>query len=185
MNSFAIGIPAALAIFALLAWLLNPQRRRVGVTNSSVDRSVEQLLPVHYRYFPQLRQALSGSDERYLRERASGPIAQQALRERRAIARQFLSGLLKDFSNLERLARTITALSPVIDREQETERVMLGLKFRLLYALVWFRLSTGSVPVQSIEHLTGLVGRLATRMEHAMAAIAAVSTQGLTSGFNA
>jgi hypothetical protein len=185
MSLLMVGIPAALAIFALLLWLLNPQRRRVDAAYSPLDGNVEKLLPLHYRYFPQVRQALSGSDEHYLRDRASAPVAHQALRERRAVARRFLAGLLKDFSNLERLARTIAALSPVISREQETERVMLGLKFRLLYALVWFRLSTGSIPVQNIEHLTSLVGKLATRMEQAMAAIGAVSTEGLTSGFRA
>ena len=108
-----------------------------------------------------------------------------ALRERRGVARQFLAGLRQDFSNLERLARMVAALSPVISSDQETERLVLGLQFRLLYAWVWLRLSTGLEPLQQLEQLTGLVGRLATRLEQAMAAVSALSAPGLNSSLNA
>ena len=79
----------------------------------------------------------------------------------------------------------VASLSPVLSRQQETERIILGLQFRLLYALVWFRLSTGTVPLQQIEHLTELIGRLALRMEQAMAQISALSADHLTRGVNA
>jgi N-glycosylase/DNA lyase len=146
---------------------------------------MEGILPQHYLYFPQVRQALSASDEQYLSDAAPPDVAKRARLERRAVARQFLSGLHEDFSSLERLARMITALSPVISREQETERLILGVKFRLLYAWVWLRISTGVAPLEQLEQLTGLVGRLATRMEQATAAVGALSAAGLNTKLSA
>jgi hypothetical protein len=78
----------------------------------------------------------------------------------------------------------VAALSPVVSREQETERLLLGMRFRVLYAWVWLRLSTGPAPLEQIEHLTGLVGRFATRMEQAMTAISALSVPGLDPRLN-
>jgi hypothetical protein len=101
------------------------------------------------------------------------------------VAKRFLHGLHEDFSSLERLARMVASLSPVVSREQEMERLYLGLKFRLLYVMVWLHLSTGQVPLQQLEHLTELVGRLALRMEQAMAEISALSTDHLPSSLNA
>lgn len=185
MSELMIAIPLALALFSVLLWLLRSRRRWPGARHSPFDMKMESILPRHHCYFPQVRQALSAFDEQYLRERASPKVARDALRERRAVARKFLAGLHEDFSNLERLARMIAVLSPVISREEETERLILGMKFRLLYACVWLRLSTGRAPLGQIEHLTGLVERLATRMEEAMTAIGALSAPGLNTGLNA
>ena len=112
-------------------------------------------------------------------------MAKRAIRERRQVARQFLSGLHEDFSKLERLARMVAALSPVVSHEQETQRFLLGLRFRLLYAAVWLRLSLGPVPLLQLGELTNLVGRLAVRMEQAMADINALSAEHLPRGLNA
>ena len=101
------------------------------------------------------------------------------------MARRFLQGLHEDFSNLARLGRIIAALSPEISRRQETERLMLSVKFQILYALVWLRLSTGNLPLAQLEHLTGLVGRLATRMDEAMTQISALSVGQLSGRINA
>ena len=180
-----ILVPLAIAFFGVLLWLLRPRRRPAKAGRSPSDLKMESFLPRHYRYFPQVRRALSASDEEYLERVASRDVAQIAHRERRAVARKFLAGLHEDFSNLERLARMIAALSPVISSEQETERLILGLKFRLLYAWVWLRLSTGREPVEQLEQLTGLVGRLARRMELAMAAVSALSVPGFNSSLNA
>jgi hypothetical protein len=112
-------------------------------------------------------------------------VAYQALRERRAIARRFLQGLLEDFSGLEQLARVVASLSPVLSRKQETERLLLGLRFRLLYSVVRWKLSLGEIPISEIERLTGLVGRLALRMEQAMEEVGALAANRLPSGLNA
>ena len=175
----------ATALLTVLLWLLRPRHRAPKSGQAGMDLKMESCLPRHYRYFPQVRQALSASDEEYLERVAPRDVAQTAHRERRAVARKFLAGLREDFSNLERLARLVAALSPVISSEQETERLILGAKFRLLYAWVLLRLSTGRAPLEQIEQLTGLVGRLATRMEQAMAAIGALSAPGLDSSLNA
>ena len=174
----------ALAFVALLLWLMRPQQHGSGSARLPLDQEMDQVLPRHYRFFPQVRQALSVADAQYLRDAAPPHVAQQALRERRAVARRFLSGLREDFSRLERLARMVAALSPAISREQETERLLLSLRFRVLYLLVWLRLSTGQVPLRQIEHLTGLIGRLAVRMEHAMAEINALSAERMPRGLN-
>ena len=185
MTELAVILAIVIAFFAVVLWLVGSGRHeRNGGPSPTEVRKMENFLPRHYRYFPQVRQALSASDEQYLRRTAPPDVAQRAQRERRAVARKFLSGLREDFSNLERLGRMVAALSPVVSREQETERLLLGMKFRVLYAWVWLRLSTGRAPLEQIEDLTGLVGRLATRMEQAMTAISALSAPGLDSRLN-
>jgi len=184
MTNLMLLIPLAIALFGILLWFLRPGRRSAEAVPSSLSDNMA-VHPSHFRYFPQIRQALSASDDEYLRKTAPPDVARRVRRERRVVARKFLRGLREDFANLEQLGRMIAALSPIVSREQETERLLLGLKFQLLYAAVWLSLSTGRVPLQQIEELTGLVGRLALRMERAMAQINAMASgQGLH-GLNA
>jgi hypothetical protein len=187
MNDLSIVILLAIALTGVLLWLLIPRHKSSRTAATSVPLNVNDALPTakHYGYFPQIRQALSAADSQYLRETAPSHVAKQALRERRAVARHFLQGLHEDFSNLARLGRIIAALSPEVSRAQETERLILSLKFQMLYALVWLRLSTGNLPLQQLEQLTGLVGRLATRMDEAMAEISALSAGQLPMGLGA
>jgi hypothetical protein len=182
MNEPSIVIPLAIALSGVLLWLLIPGRKSSRMStppSSSLDT-----LPTakHYGYFPQIRQALSEEDAQFLKENASPRVAKQALRERRAVARGFLKGLHEDFSNLARLGRVIAALSPEVTHQQETERLILSLKFQVLYSLVWLRLAAGNLPLEQLEHLTGLVGRLATRMDAVMAEISALSASQLQGG---
>src|SRR6267154_1014910 len=106
MTNLSITVLAAIVFFLVVLWLPRP-----------------------YGYFPQVRQALSSVDKEYLDKVAPREVAQMALRERRGVARQFLAGLRQEFSILERLARMVAALSPVISSDQETERLVLGLQF--------------------------------------------------------
>jgi hypothetical protein len=186
MTELTAILAIVIAFIAVVLWLLRSGRReRLPGPSPTEVLEMESVLPRHYRYFPQVRQALSLSDGEYLDRVAPRDVAQTAHRERRAVARQFLAGLREDFLNLERLGRMIAALSPAISSEQETERLILGLKFRLLYGRVWLRLSTGREPLEQLEQLTGLVGRLATRMEKAMTAVGALSAPGLNSTLSA
>jgi hypothetical protein len=185
MNQPITVILLAIPLSGILLWFLISGRKsaRAGaVSFPSLDA-----LPTakHYGYFPQIRQALSVADSDYLRENAPPNVAKQALRERRAVARGFLKGLHEDFSNLARLGRIIAALSPEVSHKQETERLILSLKFQVLYSLVWLRLATGNLPLEQLEHLTGLVGRLSTRMDAAMAEISALSAGQLPGGLGA
>ncbi len=187
MNDLSIVILLAIALSGVLLWLLIPGHKSSRTGASSFPSNVNDALPTakHYGYFPQIRQALSAADSQYLMETAPPHVAKQALRERRAVARRFLEGLHEDFSNLARLGRIIAALSPEVSHKQETERLILSLKFQILYSLVWLRLSAGNLPLDQLEHLTGLVGRLATRMDAAMAEISALSAGQLPGGLGA
>jgi hypothetical protein len=177
MNELSIVILLAGALSGLLAWLLFAGNKSSKPVQPSFSPDGADSLPSakHYGYFPQIRRALSPPDTKYLMETAPPGVAKRALRERRAVARGFLKGLHEDFSNLARLGRIIAALSPQVSRQQETERLVLSLKFQLLYSVVWLRLSAGNLPLDQLEHLTDLVGRLATRMDAAMAEISALS----------
>jgi hypothetical protein len=187
MNDLSVVILLAMALSGLLLWLLLPRHKSSRTALASFHPDAINALPTakHYAYFRQIRQALSPADTQYLLETAPPHVARQALRERRAVARRFLQGLHEDFSNLARLGRIIAALSPEVSRQQETERLILSLKFQILYSLVWLRLSTGNLPLHQLEHLTGLVGRLATRMDEAMAEINALSAGQLPGGLGA
>jgi len=185
MSEVTIGVLFAVAFAMVLIRILWARRGSAEAGRSSIDRAMEVALPKHYRFFPQVRQALSAGDNEYLQQAAPPHIARQVLRERSGIAKRFLYGLREDFSSLERLARIVASLSPVISREQEMERLYLGLRFRLLFVMVWLHLSIGQVPLQQLEHLTELVGRLALRMEQAMAEISALSTDRLPGSLNA
>jgi len=181
MSELSIYVLLVAGISVVLAWLLFPRRKSSGTPAPSYRPDGNEALPSpkHYRYFSQIRRALSVEDSAYLVQNASPQVAKQALRERRAVARGYLKGLREDFSDLAKLGRIIAALSPEISREQETQRLMLTLKFQLLYALVAVRLSAGSLPVGQLENLTGIVGRIATRLDEAI-----VEIDALTSGQN-
>ncbi len=187
MSDLIIVILFAIALSGILLWLLIPKHKSSRTTPASFPSDAIGALPTakHFAYFPQIRQALSADDSRYLMETAPSHVAKLALRERRAVARGFLKGLHEDFSNLARLGRIVAALSPEVSRAQETERLVLTLKFQVLYSLVWLRLSAGKLPLEQLEHLTGLVERLATRMDTAMAEISALSVNQIRSGLGA
>lgn len=175
MTDIALGLVALLVVSVLLIALLRPRRERSRPGQSLCDFPVEDLLPRNLQYFALVRRALSAEDAEYLHERASRFVARRALRARRAVVRGFLAGLLEDFQRLERLGRTIAALSPVISRKQEFERLWLGVRFRLVYAVVQFYLALGLVSVPQLEALTNQVGSLARRLHEAMAALSAAS----------
>lgn len=181
MNVLAFAIPLAFVFSGFLVWFLRPHGRHSGAARSHFDLIGEAARPAakHYQYFPQIRQALSSEDTRYLLEAAPPLVVKRVLRERRTIARHFLRGLHEDFSNLARLGRVIASLSPAVSRAQETERLFLILKFQTLYALVWLQIVSGILPLQRLETLTRLVGKLATRMEDAVAAVNAVTARQL------
>ena len=187
MNDITIVVLLAVVLSGVLLWLLIPRHKSSKTAPLSLPPNGIDTLPTvkHYGYFPQVRQALSMVDSKYLMETAPPHVAKQALRERRAVARRFLQGLHEDFSNLARLGRIIAALSPEVSREQETERLILSMKFQILYAFVWLRVSAGNLPLEQLEHLTGMVGRLAKRMDEAMAEISALSAGQLPGGLGA
>jgi hypothetical protein len=187
MNDTYAIILFAVVLCGILLWLLIKGQKSSGKADSSLHPSGIEGLPAakHYAYFPQIRQALSRADSDYLLKNAPPGVAKRALRERRAIARRFLQGLHEDFSNLARLGRIIAALSPEVSHKQEATRFMLSVNFRFLYVLVWLRLAAGTLPLHQLEILTGLVGRIAARMDEAMTEISALSAGQLAGKINA
>jgi hypothetical protein len=136
---------------------------------SALDRlELEDLRSRHSRYFPQIRQALSASDVEFLRRRLPRRARRIWQAERRRIAQQYLYGLRDDFKRLNRLARTVAALSPHVSRRQEVERFWLSRQFQLVYRIVGLRLELGFIPLPQLASLTDLVGRLSLQIEAAM-----------------
>lgn len=178
MNALAILAGVVLLLLSLLGVVRIRNASRRGLRDAA-GPPVEQLFPLHSRHFPQVRQALSAADEIYLRARASPELRRRALAERRKVARQFLAGLREDFTRLHRLGRTVASLSPKVSRKQEAERFWLGLRFQVLYGLVWVRLQVGSTCLPQLARLTELVGGLAAQIETAMAALEQASVTRL------
>ena len=68
MTAQVLAILLGVAFAALLLWLLLPRRRSAESSGPAIDRAMGNAFPKHYRYFPQIRQALSARDNQYLRE---------------------------------------------------------------------------------------------------------------------
>ncbi len=186
MNGVDILVFLVILLSAIALRLLVLREGSHGDVTSSPSSAFKELPGArHYVYFPQIRQAISASDREYLLRTASSRVARQALRERRAVVRRFLRGLRDDFSRLDKLGRAIAALSPEVSRPQETQRLLLNARFQALYALVWLRLSIGMLPLDQLEVLAGMVGRLATRIDEAMTEINALSAGQLAGKLNA
>jgi len=184
MTHFAVYSAIALVLLVLLAvaWRFTLPRHP---PESRAPLSLEELLPVHCRCFPQVRQALCLQDQSYLKERAPTKVWRRSSADRKKVAERYLAGLLQDFRRLEQLGRTVAALAPKVSRKREVERLWLGLRFRVLYRLVWLRLFTGSTPLFQLTRLTQLVGILAKQTESAMAALGEASASRLPPQFSA
>ena len=174
MNNVALYIAFAMFVLALLAVLLWPRRARELASARTAELSKlapEDLAPSHAKYFPLVRQALSGSDLAEFGTRIPRHMRGKLQAERRKLARNYLQGLHEDFTKLERFGRMVAAHSPKVDARQEAERVRLGIRFRVVYALLSLRLAIGQMPVPEFERLTQLVAGLATRVEASMTRI--------------
>ncbi len=175
----------AVALLLTLFWLLRERPEARRLPQAERELPIEELCSLHLRHFPQVRQALSPADQQFLKERASRRIQRKSRSDRLGVARQFLGGLREDVSRLERLGRTVAALSPAVRKSLEAERLWLGVRFRLLYGVVWLRLATGGVPLPQLERLTELVGSLAAQIETAMASLEEASRARLRSDLSA
>ncbi len=175
----------AVALLLLMLWAARERRGSQRSPQAALGPPLEEMFPLHSRYFPQIRQALSRGDEEYLRQRGAPKIVRRARAERCRVARQFLAGLEEDFSRLDRLGRTVAALSPEVNRKQEAERAWLWLRFWILCRLVSVSLRTGRVSIPRMAHLTQLVGSLAAEIETAMARLEVASGKQLGPSLNA
>jgi hypothetical protein len=169
-------------ILALLLLVREPGKKS-SVQAFDEEPHLENLSALHCRHFPQLRQVLSRVDEDFLRQRMTAADQRKWCAERRRVAKEFLRGLHVDFVRLDRLARTVAALSPEVSRSQEAQRVWLGMRFRMSYRLVAARLAIGSLAPSEVVHLADMVGSYAAKIETTMAALEQHSLSGVGANF--
>jgi hypothetical protein len=159
---------AALIVLGLLFWLFR-RAKIAGSAEHLLRNSLSgDLLPKHYKYFPQVRRALSTEDNEYLLRRADPVARKSARRIRREVGLEFLHGLREDYTRLDRLARALTALAPAANPEREAERVWLAMRFEFRWFLVWGSLWSGMTPLLQLQSLTNFVGILTARLESAL-----------------
>jgi len=135
MPALVLYLVAAILLGGVIALLLRP-RHPAGAGEPCTPASSAEFFPVHCRYFPQVRHALSREDAPYLTGRGS-PVVYR--RWRKAIRRAgclYLAGLREDFSRLNRLARLLSLYSAQVRVGQEAELFRLNLYFQLLYGIV-------------------------------------------------
>jgi hypothetical protein len=164
------GLLCAFLIPLLLlgvAWILN---RPLGEeTTLNPGETIEDLLPLHSRHFPQLRQSLDSADARYIRRRVSKELERSWSAERRQIVRDYLTGLAGDFARVLRLAGIMDSLAPKILKQNAVERYWLRVRFRFLYRAIMVCMSAGGPGVlRQIARLTAYVGSLSALEEAAM-----------------
>lgn len=174
-------IVAALVLMAAAFWLVGKPIAAQPPKTLPRSARVEELIPRHWRHFPQVRHALSESDQEYLRRRAPRQVFERWQAERRQIARQYLAALREDFERLTELARSVASLSPQVSRQREAELLWLGVKFRVLYAAAGLQLAAGAVSVPQLERLAEVLSGLSGRVEAAMATMAEASLGRLRS----
>ncbi|MGH9776192.1 MAG: hypothetical protein ACRD50_14740 [Candidatus Acidiferrales bacterium] len=169
--SVAVFVLLALALFVVLLYLLRSKPPENAANIALHEQPIEQLFPRHARYFSQLRQSLLEADEQFVAARCSRARLRSWQKERRRILEHYLSALRLDFALLNRLRRTISSLSPELNRQLEAEWFWLSLKFQVLYLLVLFRLRTGFAPLPQFAGLVEMLGSLAARMSAGISAL--------------
>ena len=141
--------------------------------------NLESLTAKHFRHLAQIRRALTDEDRFFIDSRLPEGSAKRLRVERRTALRKYLVGIGEDFACLDRLAREVASLSPKIEHRQETERLLLEVRFRILYRIALFRLGTvGSLPFDAVAHLSGVVGGLSRQVEAMMATLQTLAPEG-------
>jgi len=162
---------AAVLLVTGFALLVRPLRAEARIRPAGAA-NLENLTAKHFRCLSQFHQVLSGDDREFIENRLSRGNAKMLRAERRTAIRKYLMGIGEDFACLDRLAREVASLSPKIEHKQETERLRQEIQFRILYRIAVFRLGTvGSIPFESVAHLSNIVGGLSRQVESMMAAL--------------
>lgn len=164
MTTLILYLLAGLLLFGAAAVLLLPPRAASRNSRAPVPAD---FFPVHCRYYPQVRQTLSSDDSVFLAGRASVAVYRRWRKGRRRAGRMYLGGLRQDFARLNRLARHLSVLSPKVRARQETELLLLNLRFQLLYGMVVFRILLGQPAAEDLGRMAALIGGLGSRLEQA------------------
>ena len=130
-----------------------------------------EFFPVHCRYFPQMRHALSLDDAAWLAGRGSPAIYRPWKKALRRAGRLYLAGLREDFARLNRLARLVSLYSPQVRARQEAELLRLNLRFQLLYQMVLLQFWLGRPAVGHLGQMASLIGSLGSRLQQTALAL--------------
>lgn len=162
-----LGILGVLVL--LFAWSVRkPGKRGTTPLLPSLTGLLEVCGRKHATYFPQIRQALTKTDDDFLRKRASGALARRVHRERHRVALAYLRSLRTDFQNLLKMARIVAMLSPAVTAVQEWEKLRLTVRFFLQYEIIRLELWAGFTPLPRLGGLANVVSGLSVRMESAI-----------------
>lgn len=136
--------------------------------------TIEGFFDLNARRFAQIKQALSDEDYQFLRRRGQGRLARRLRRERLEVLRGYVGALKSDFENLLHLHKVLGALEAEVVRQHQPQMIVLGLEFRLLYALVQAKLALARLTLTpvNVEPLVALVNRTAQTMEAALNTLA-------------
>jgi hypothetical protein len=130
---------------------------------------MEDLLALHARHFPQLRQALANMDDDYLRRKETGEIQWHMHAERKHIVEGFLAGLAEDFGRLERLMAALREMSTAEPWIRQFERAGSRFEFRVNYRIASLQIHSEQLQsTNRLTRLTELVGNLSVRIETSM-----------------
>jgi hypothetical protein len=132
--AFYVLVPLLLLVLAGKLLWPRSERKRAAASPSNIS----EFLPVHHREFPDV--------ERRLAE--YGEIGRKVRAERRAAALAYLDSLYQDFLRVERLLNRAAKFLPEVTMKGESERVRIGLNFRIGYWIarqqIIFGLDVGS-----------------------------------------
>ena len=157
-----------LVVILLLLFVWAARKRARPEKTLRETRVLEEGGRGHVAHLPQIRQALAETDNLYVSQKASAPVARRVRQERRRVALVYLAAVRDDFQNLLRTARIIARLSPEVVALHEFERIRLTIAFTWRYQLVRLQLRAGLIPTPGLDGLSDLVSGLSVRMEAAI-----------------
>jgi hypothetical protein len=168
-------IVLGVTLIGLLFWAIRPPARLRLTTDQAFQvLSTER----HFRYMPQILQALDAGDVEYLRAAGHKDILQRLRIERKKVALQFLDFLQEDYEALLEVSRAIAQVAPKLMPVQEFERLKLSIWFAVNCRYLRWRLRLGMNPWIRFGVLSEMAAGMSRRLEMATTEIAEKSLLG-------
>jgi hypothetical protein len=155
---FYILVPVLLLVLG--AKLLWP--RAESRPTAAPPSNISEFLPVHHREFADV--------ERRLAE--YGEIGRKVRAERRAAALAYLESLREDFLRVERLLNRAAKFLPEVTMKGESDRVRVGLKFRIGYWIARQQIIFGFDGAARLKDLTQKIQTLSDWADTALDQVA-------------
>jgi len=167
MTGSVFYIVAVLLLLTATGLFLRRPRPAIPERGAPPSPQSPEFFPVHCRYFPQMRHALSREDSAYLARRASAAVYSRWRKSQRRAGRLYLVALREDFRRLSRLARLLSLYSAEMRARPEVQMAWLNFQFEFLYGMVLARFVLGLPAAGSFGRISAFVGSLGSRLEHA------------------